>query len=167
MFDEGANKPIRWLICRLHVCILTQDLDGILTNYKIAVFLCCRRDSKPRKWDRNSGCLRRWNKSGSRHQGRAELFSPWITVHFHIHIFTGTFIWALLPFFLPECILLLRPCKYRNRPTTPLEELKRHHAPAPEGWLWCPVRSMLIRKTVSRVGQSRGKLIFGGKPECI
>lgn len=149
---------IKW-VSDLVVCLLTQDLDCVsTTRYKIAaLFLCCQQDFRPSKWDRNSGCLGRWNKSGTRHQGRAELFSLWITVHFHIHVFTGTFIWEVPHILRPlqslaECILLVRSRKYLNWLMTPLEELRRHHAPAPAGWIWCPVRSlsMLIRKNSLR-----------------
>lgn len=96
---KGLMKGLINWVSDLVVCILTQDLDGVFTTRCeiAALFLCCRRDSRPSKRDRNSGCLGRRNKSGSRHQGRAELFSLWITVHFHIHIFTGTFIWEIPP----------------------------------------------------------------------
>lgn len=91
---EGLTKGLINPVSDLVVFILTQDREGVFTTREetAALFLCCRQDSRPSKRDRNSACLGRRNKSGSRHQGRAELFSLWITVHFHIHIFTGTFI---------------------------------------------------------------------------
>lgn len=157
------KRLIKW-VSDLVLCVLTQDLDCVsTTRYKIAaLFLCCRRDFRPSKWDRNSRCLGQRNKSGTRHQGRAELFSLWITLHFHIHVFTGTFIWELPhtpdPQSLAECNLLVWSSKYLDWLMTPLEELKRHQSPAPGGWIWCPVRSlsMLIRKTVSGAGHSGG-----------